>query len=191
MSKIVSSAVLASAALALGLLVPGALAQHVHEEVQVGRTDAGQLIMHTHAIMPFPLEESVFPGIDGYAGADVALASLSEDHPAINVFMLATTVDIRAVFLGADPGMQVFNGISPMTVGSEMVLGAPVIHFLPVFNITAGTPGQEFAVRMKFRDASGTYSDSPEFTMRFSPVPGVGVAGVVLAGLVATARRRR
>lgn len=187
----IRTAVACSAALAVGLVESSALAQHVHEEVQVGRTTAGQLVMHTHAVMPFALEESVFPGIDGYAGAEVALASLDADHPAIDVFMLASSVDIRAVFLGSDPGILVYNGIAPMTVGSELVLGAPVIHFLPVFNITSGTPGQEFAVRMMFRDASGTYSDSPEFTMRFTPVPGVGVASVMLAGLAATTRRRR
>lgn len=180
------------AALGAMPLAAAAIAQPHHEEVQVGADASGRLHMHTHAAMPFPLDESPFPGITGWAGAEVALASLSEDHPGIGLFLLSPTCDIRAVFLGSDPGVQVYNGLVPMVPGEEMVLGAPVIHYMPVWNITSGTPGEAYALRFRFRDASGQYAESDAFEVTFTPVPAPGGALVSAGVLVAlNARRRR
>lgn len=171
-----------------------ALAQpHMHEEIQVGvNTASNKLQMHTHAPMPFMLEESPFPGIDGYANAETALASLDADHPAINLFMLPPTADIRAILVSADPLMQTFNGPGPMQPGEEFFLGSPVIHFLPVWNLLPGAQfGQEYGIRFKFHDASGQFADSDVFELRFTPVPAPAGVGIISLGLLAAGRRRR
>ncbi len=173
-------------------MAAAARAQHVHDEIQVGVLGTGQLSMYTHASMPLSLEPSIFPGIPGYAGAEVALASLDADHPTLNLFMLPQTVDIRCIFVGATPGMQIYNGVSPMTPGEEIVLGAPVIHYLPVWNIATGNPGEFFNIGLRFRDASGQFSESSTFVLTFTPAVPAPAPGVLLcAGAWYAARRRR
>lgn len=173
---------------ALGALCGGAFA---HEEVMVGRSSTNQLVMHTHDIMPFELPESVFPGISGYAGATVALASLEADDPGEDLFMLPGNVDIRCVLLATSANMRVYNGVNPMVAGEEMVLGAPVIHYLPLWNITQGNPGEESFAVFQFRDASNQMTTSAPFFVTFTPAPTPGVLGAVGIGAVAAMRRRR
>lgn len=174
-----------------GLAASLATAAWGHDEVMVGHTAANQLVMHTHSVMPFELPDSVFPGITGFAGAEVALASLDADHPALGIFMLPETVDIRCVLLDFSPNMRVYNGLSPMAVGDEMVLGAPVIHYMPIWNITQGNPGEVSSAVFQFRDATNQMSASQPFTVTFTPAPAPG--GVCLLGLgaVFATRRRR
>jgi hypothetical protein len=168
-----------------------ALAQPHHEEIQVARNANGVLHMHTHAHMPFPLEPSPFPGIDGYAGAEVGLASIPSDHPAIGLFMLPNNVDIRAVLVAQDPDMQVFGGANPLPVGGELVLDPPDIHYLPVWNIHTGSVGQEHGISFFLRDAPGSFADSQIFTITFTPLPAPGALGpAAMAGLLALRRRR-
>lgn len=164
---------------------------HLHEEVQVGRDSLGRLHMHTHAHMPFILPESPFPGIHGYAHAEVALASLPSDHPHIDLFMLPQTVDIRAVLVAQSPGMQVYGGLDPLPIGSELVLGAPVIHYMPIWNITATTPGEVKTISFFFRDASGQFTDSDVFSITFTAVPSPAALTSLAAGLLLIPRRRR
>lgn len=173
------------------VLAGTALAQPHHEEVQVGVDASGQLHMHTHAPMPFVLPVSPFPGIDGYAHAEVALASLPSDHPQVGLFLLPQTVDIRAVLVSHSPGMHVYGGLDPLPVGGELVLGAPVIHYLPIWNISSTTPGEVKDISFFFRDASGQFMNSEVFTITFTAVPAPSGA-LALAGLgVLAARRRR
>jgi len=123
--------------------------------------------------------------------AEVAFESLMEDHPQIGVFMLDPRSDIRAILLGADPGIQVYDGLNPVPIGGEIVLGPPVFHYLPVWNIFDGEIGEEYALRFMFRDASGIHTDSEPFDITFTPVPtptGAALAGI---GLFALATRRR
>lgn len=168
-----------------------ALAQH-HEEIQAAVDAQGRLHMHTHAPMPFMVPESPFVGIPGYATAEIALASLPSDHPAIGLFMLPATVDIRAVLVAADPGMQVFGIPQPLQVGQEIAMGAPVIHVLPVWHLPNGLPGQEYNISFYFRDASGQLQDSEVFELSFVPVPAPGGAALMgLGALGVCARRRR
>lgn len=168
-----------------------ALAQPHHQEIMCGVDAAGQLHMHHHAVMPFVLPPSPFPGIDGYAQAEVALSSLDVDHPAIGLFTLPQTVDIRAVLVSQSPGMQVFGGITPLPIGGELVLGAPVIHYMPIWNITQGQPGEVKDIALYFRDASGQFQDSEVFTLQFQVVPTPATAMVLVAGILPICRRRR
>jgi hypothetical protein len=192
MQTVQTSNVPAVAAIAALVITAGAaLAQHDHSLIQAGRTDGNQLVMHTHAPMPFEVEPSIFPEFQGYATAEVAFESLMEDHPAIGVFLLDPRADIRAILVGADPDISVFDGLHQVAIGEQIVLGPPVFHYLPVYNINPGIPGQEYELRFQFHDASGIYSDSDVFGLRFTPVP--APAGAALFSLTALAafRRRR
>ncbi len=162
-----------------------------HEEVMVGRSAANQLQMHSHDPMPFELPASVFPGIGGFASADIAFASLDADSPGEDLFMLPANVDIRCVLLALSPNMQVYNGLTPMTVGQEMVFGAPTIHYLPIWNVTGGNPGDESFAVFQFRDASNQLTTSAPFFVSFTPAPAPGVLGLAGVGAVFAARRRR
>lgn len=162
-----------------------------HEEVMIGRSAANQLQMHSHDPMPFELPASVFPGISGFASADIAFASLETDSPGEDLFTLPANVDIRCTLLALSPNMQVYNGLTPMTVGQEMVFGAPTIHYLPIWNITGGNPGEESFAVFSFRDASGQLTQSAPFFVSFTPVPAPGVLGLAGVGAVFAARRRR
>jgi hypothetical protein len=162
-----------------------------HEEVMVARTASNQLTMHTHDQMPFGLGASVIPGITGFASADIAFASLETDDPGEDIFTLPATVDVRAVLLSVSPNMRVYNGLTQMQVGDEMTLGAPVIHYVPIWNITQGNPGEESFAVFQFRDASNQLTSSAPFFITFTPVPAPGVLGIAGAGLVLAFRRRR
>lgn len=172
----------------LGALAGGAFA---HEEVLVARSSTNQLVMHTHDPMPFELPDSVFPGVNGFASADIAFQSLELDDPGEDIFTLPAAVDIRCVLLQASPNMRVYNGLNPMNVGEEIVLGAPTIHYLPIWNITQGNPGDESFAVFQFRDASNQMSTSLPFFVTFTPAPAPGVLGMVGVGAVVAMRRRR
>jgi hypothetical protein len=176
--------------LAVTACAGSALAQH-HEEIQVAVDAQGRLHMHTHAHMPFMVPESPFAGIPGYATAEVALASMPTDHPAIGLFVLPANVDIRAVLVAADPGMQVFGIPQPLQIGQEIAMGAPVIHVLPVWHLPNGVPGQEYGISFYFRDASGQFQDSEVFELTFMPVPAPGAAALLGVGALGLCARRR
>ncbi|MBL8764377.1 MAG: hypothetical protein JNM07_08930 [Phycisphaerae bacterium] len=178
--------------LIVATLAPGAaMAQHDHEIVAVGRDAGGKLRMHTHAVMPFDVPESPFQGIAGYATAEVALESLLSDHTNIGLFTLDPSSDIRARLVGADAGIQVYDGLNPLAIGDEINLGHPIFHYLPVWNIFDGVIGQAYGLNFVFRDASGLYSDSDPIQLTFTPVPSPGSIGLGLIGLNAIAARRR
>lgn len=162
-----------------------------HEEVMIGRSAANQLQMHSHDPMPFELPVSIFPGISGFASADIAFASLDTDSPGEDLFTLPANVDIRCVLLTLSPNMQVYNGLTPMSVGQEMTFGAPTIHYLPIWNVTGGNPGDESFAVFQFRDASNQLTTSAPFFVSFTPAPAPGVLGLAGVAAVFAARRRR
>lgn len=181
----------AASAAAIVFIATPALAQHDHSILSVGRDDAGVLHMHTHDAMPFEVMPSIYSGIDGFATAEVAFESLSADHPAIGLFMLDESSDIRATLLAQDDGIQVFGGgPNPLPVGGEIYLGHPFFHVLPVYNIFAGKVGDEFSMWFRFTDASGLYSDSDPFEMRFVAVPAPAAPAIGVIGVLALRRKR-
>lgn len=176
------------------LLSAAALAQpHHHAEMMLDHHLATNRIhVHTHGgTMPYVLPASAFPGINGWAAAEVAFTSAETDHPALGTVVLPATVDLRAVLLSASPGMHVYGGLNPLAIGGELVLGAPVVHFMPIWNISAAAPGEVKSITFMFRDASGQVADSEPFTATFTVVPAPASFLVGLAGACMIGRRRQ
>jgi hypothetical protein len=160
----VQSSTLACAA-ALSLAVP-ALAE---DEIVVSRRASGQLVVLVDADQPIAIERSVFPGITGFATGLTGFHSTDLNEPLEDRFMLDPAADIQAIFLGADPGIQIYNGVPVMHPGDAMSFGLSPFDYHPVFNIFAGFPGDVFTVRFIFHDQSGTHSDSDAVAVTFTP----------------------
>lgn len=177
------------AAAAFGLAAP-ALAQHEHHELlEIGRTDADVLEFHTHAMLPIPVPVSTFPEFPGFATAEVAFESLAAPNSHGQLPLLAGS-DIRVIVLAADPGLTLFDGLTPVPIGGEVVLGAPFFHYLPVWSIAPGSPPGEYTVTLMARDAAGLQADSAPFQVSFTPVPEPAVGLAVVGGLLLRRRRR-
>lgn len=175
-------------------LAAPALAQHEHHaEMMLGwELATNRLHVHSHGVaMPYPLPPSPFAGVNGWAEADVAFTSSETPHPALGTEVLPASVDIRAVLIASSPGISVFGPGGPLPIGGELPLGAPVIHFMPVWNITVTDPGEIKSMTFVFHDASGQLADSLPFTTTFTTVPAPGAAMAIGCGLLAATRRRR
>lgn len=181
--------VTAAAAALAGLAAP-ALAQHDHDLLEIGRTEAGALEFHTHAMLPIPIPLSTFEEFPGYATAEVAFESLAAPNTH-GQFPLLPGSDIRVIVVAADPGLTLFDGLTPVPIGGEVVLGPPFFHYLPVWNIAPSPLGGVYSVTLMAHDAAGLQTDSAPFQVSFVsvPVPGAGLA--IALGLGAVGRRRR
>lgn len=143
------------------------------EEIHVGRSAAGQLKVHLEFTPPVGIPPSVFPGIPGYATADLALHSTVLDEPDEDLFQLSTAVDLRFVLLAKDPGMEVWNdhGSAFMATNESFGIGQSPFDLHPVWNLVNGIPGNEYALTLKLHDQNGIYSDSDPFVLPFTPQP--------------------
>jgi hypothetical protein len=148
-----------------------ALAQHDHDGLEIGRTATNQINAHASIPLLFTIGPSPFPGIDGFARADIPFESATQDHPEDDLFSLPAGVDIRAVLIASSGNAQVFAGTVPTPVGQEILVGPPFFHFLPVWNVTQGPVGSPHSLTFRFRDASGTLSESDPVTLTFVPIP--------------------
>src|SRR5262245_57582022 len=112
---------LIAASAALLVLSSQALAHGIN----VGRTIENRLAVSFEEPMPFPLDESTFPGVPGFAEAGPGFSSLHE--PEGDLIPLEGLSEIEFVLLAADPGMQVWNdrGDAPLAVGETFYLGFP------------------------------------------------------------------
>jgi hypothetical protein len=141
------------------------------KDVMIGHTADGRLAVLIEAPQPLPLPVSIFPGIPGWANAELGFHSAFKDFPEEDFFALPDTVDVRFMLVSADPGVRLLNdhGSAWMLPGETFELGIPFFDTHPLFNIPGGTPGNSFAVRIVIQDPSGQFTDSDVVTVTFSP----------------------
>ena len=174
--------------LSLGLATA---AQALAHELQVGRNESNQIIMHIEGGQPFDLEESPFPGFDGFAASDPGFVALPVDNPGEGIFALPSTADLEFELLGADAHIQVWNdtGTAPMLVGERFTMGQPLFHIHPIWHSPDGTPGEEYGIHVRLHDLSGQLTASDAYTILFTPVPEPTTAAMLLVGAMAWRRR--
>lgn len=170
-----------------------ASAATAHDTLAVGRSATNQLMVVPHFENdPLPLPESVFQKFEGYAAPDPGFEAIETEDLDAGLFPMSSAANVQLILLAADDGIQLYNGLTPMTVGESMTFGNPIFHVHPIWNALPGTvPGQLYHMTFRLHDSEGIYTDSEEFTLVFSPVPepatALTAAGLALAGL----RRRR
>jgi hypothetical protein len=148
------------------------------EEIDIGRTAAGQLKVVIGFTPPLELEPSIFPGISGYATGLMGLHSIFFDDPTNDFFQLSPAADFRFILLAKDPGMEVWNdtGSGYLGIGQSFYIGPPIFDTHPIWNIVTGTAGNVYSLTLKLHDVTGVYPDSAPFVLSFTPQvpPGSG-----------------
>ena len=142
------------------------------DELDVGRSAAGQLKVDIDFPQPFELAVSVFPGMPGYATGELGVHSASVDDPTNDFFQLSPGADFRFILLAKDSGMEVWNdhGSAFMQTNETFFIGTAPFDTHPIWNITSGTPGNEYSLTLKLRDLNGVYPDSAPFVLSFTAV---------------------
>jgi len=157
--------------LMLLLLFPTPVPAH-EEEIDFGQSAAGELKAHIEFDQPFPLPHSIYPGVSGYATAEMGLHSTPLDEPTNDFFQLSSSADFRLILLSKDPGIEVWNdhGTAFMTNGESFYLGVPFFDSHPMWNIVSGTTGTVYSISFKLHDVNGVYADSDPVTISFTPI---------------------
>lgn len=174
------------------LALAGFVSSAAAHELLVGRDAANRIVMHSDA-EPFPLDESPFPGFDGFAASDPGFVALGADRPTENIFALPGTADLEFTLIADEPHIQVWNdtGTAPMEIGESFTMGQPLFHVHPIWHSPDGTPGETYTLHIRLHDLSGQLSDSASYPIAFTPVPEpTAAAGLVLAALTVICRRR-
>ncbi len=173
-----------------GALMATAGSTFAHE-LQVGRNETNQIIMHIEGGQPFDLEESPFPGFDGFAASDPGFVALPVDNPGEGIFALPSSADLEFELLAADAHIQVWNdtGSAPMLIGERFTMGQPLFHIHPIWHSPDGTPGEEYGIQVRLHDLSGQLAASNAYTILFSPVPEPTAATMLLIGGIFLRRR--
>ena len=140
------------------------------QEILVGRTSAGTLVVRIEFDEPLVLPVSVFPGIPGYATGAVGFHSTILDEPTNDFFQLSTAADFRLILLDKDPGMEIWNGTGYMAVGDSFYVGPSPFDTHPVWDLVSGTPGIAYSLTLKLHDLNGVYPDSDPFQLSFTAV---------------------
>lgn len=153
-------------------------------ELQVGRNEFNQIIMHIEGGQPFDLDESPFPGFEGFAASDPGFVALPVDNPGEGIFALPSTADLEFELLAADAHIQVWNdtGTAPMLVGERFTMGQPLFHIHPIWHSPDGSPGEEYGIQVRLHDLSGQLAASDAYSILFTPVPEPTAAAVLLLG---------
>ncbi len=143
------------------------------DEIVVGRNAANQLKVEIGFDEPLALPASVFPGISGYATGELGLHSNILNDTNNDFLPLSTAADFRFILVAKDPGMEVWNdtGSGYMAVGEMFYVGVPPFDTHPVWDLVAGTPGNNYSLTLKLRDLNGVYPDSAPFTLSFTAQP--------------------
>jgi hypothetical protein len=141
------------------------------EEIHLGRTAAGQLKIQVEFTQPLPLPLSVYPGITGYATANVGLHSTVFDDPTNDFSQPSTSADFQFILVAKDPGMEVWNdtGSGYMRTGESYFIGPPPFDNHPVWNLPGSSPGIVYSLTLRFHDSNAVYPDSAPVILRFTP----------------------
>ncbi len=187
-----------AAVLTLSLFAVPALAQHQHEDLIVGRSDGGQLMIEFGHWDEAHLLSPVSGSLNGWLGDDPGFAHLEHDEPAENFYRLDDGAEIwfevvsfEAAFQAWGPG---FSG-PYLNPGDDVFLGDDHLHEHLEWHINADDPGFDmldapWEATFKLVDRGTTaYADSPSYTLTFVPEP--ATAGLLLLGALVALRRRQ
>jgi hypothetical protein len=142
-------------------------AAHEEQEMIVGASAAGQIKVDEDFLQPFGVPASIFPGFPGYASGEIAFHSTVLDEPTNDFFQLTNNGDFRFVLIAKDPGIEIWNGQSYMTIGESFFIGPAAFDVHPIWNIVGGSPGQEYSLTLKIYDTNGVYSESEPLVLTF------------------------
>lgn len=187
-------AVLFGAVLALSV---SAMAQHAHEDMVVGRSAAGQLMIEFDDFGEEHMLGAISGVINGWLGDDPGFDHLEADEPLEDFYTLEDGAAIWFEVVSFDAGFQIWGpGFTGpfLNAGEDVYLGDDHLHEHVEFHINSDAPSFDLSnspweATFKLVDKGTTgYSDSPNYTLTFIPEPG----SLVLLGLAAlTVLRRR
>lgn len=179
-------------ALAIIGTLAGTVASSMAHETFIGQTADHQLafILDDHLEVPIPLDESMMPGIPGFAADEPGLVSLdvsSEGFEPLNPLS-----EIELLFLGGDAEIQMWGegADQPLAPGETLYLGLAPFHVHAIWNIHAGEAGGVYELNFQFRDRSGIASTSEPIALSFTAVPEPASLNLLAAGLLITCKRR-
>jgi hypothetical protein len=172
---------------------------HEHEDLVVGRTGSGQLeIEFAH----WAGEHALPPAsglVNGYAGDHPGFAHLEADEPAEDFYTLADGADIWFEVVSFETAFKVYDGGFAggpyQSPGDLAQLGGDHLHTHLEWVIDADDAGFDpldspWQATFKLVDQGTTqYADSPEYTLTFTPEPGVATL-IGLGGLMLARRRQ-
>ena len=157
---------------ALLALCPPSIQAHEETELIVGRNAAGKLVIHADFEQPVALGESIFPGIPGYATAELAFHSAIVDVPNEDFFQLSSAASISFILLAKDPGMEVLNdtGTGYMQTNQSFFIGTPIFDSHPIWNLVSGTSDNIYSLTVKLHDTNEVHLNSDPFVLSFTPI---------------------
>lgn len=165
-----------------------------HNELQVARNAANQLVPHMDFVEGPRMEPNTFPEVSaGWISVNVGVSALEFDEPAEDAFSLSELSNIEMILVAQDPGLVIYRQLIPMNIGESFHLGNPVFHQHPLWGRMTGELGDVGSFTLRFHDISGTYADSEPFSIAFTnvPAPGTAMLGALSLGLAGARRRRR
>lgn len=166
---------------------------------RVGQTIEGNLTIDFMWGMAHNLNDRI-PGWPGYADRDLAFEEFPVANPAINLYPLTGGGKIELVAVDFDPAVYLRdagdlpNGLREQ--GDSWSIGSSGTNFMahPWWHVDTTDAGfdpsvRQWTARFYLRDITGLHADSPVYTFKMIPAPGVSALFGVF-GVVASRRRR-
>jgi hypothetical protein len=147
------------------------LARAEELELECGRTAAGQIKVILDFSQPILLPVSIYPGVPGYARADVGVHSTILDEPEEDFFQFSPDANFELILLAKSRGMELWNdhGSGFLPVGGKFFVGPSPFDTHPLWNIPNIRQIGSLALSLKLHDMNGIYSDSDPITLSFKP----------------------
>lgn len=171
-----------------------ALAQHdhEHEDMIVGQSGGGQLMIEFGHFDEEHLLAPVSGLFNGWCGDAPGFGHLEADEPGEDLYTLPDGVEVAFEVVSIDSGLVIDPLTSPLDgPGDSTVLGGDHLHTHVEFCLYdwATPESQAYSVTFRLTD-TGTIglSPSPNYTLSFVPEP--ATLGVLSFGLLALLRRR-
>ncbi|MCW5775641.1 MAG: hypothetical protein KIS87_04240 [Phycisphaeraceae bacterium] len=183
--------------LTVAALAFGAAAQH-DDDFVVGVNGLGTLMVEADLDEAFYLPPFDSGGVVGWFGGDPGFASLEEDEPDEDFYMLAGGADVWFVLVAVDPAFKVYDPFfSLMSPGDSFALGGHEFDVHPFWHIdsddAAFDPFQtEWHATFRLIDMGTTgYGASEAYRVAFTNVPAPGAVALLAPAVAAALRRRR
>jgi len=180
----------------VGLAWPAA-AQH-DDDFVVGVSGTGVLTPEADLDEAFSLPPFNSGVVVGWFGSEPGFASLDEDEPDEDFFMLGVGADVWFVLVAVDPALKVYDPFfNLMSPGDSFALGGHEFDEHPFWHIdsddAAFDPSQtEWHATFRLIDTGTTgYGASDDYRVAFTNVPAPGAVALLAPAVAAALRRRR
>jgi hypothetical protein len=166
--------------------------EHEHEDLIVGRTSGGELMIEFAHFDEEHMLGSVSGAINGWLGDDPGFSHLEADEPGEDFYMLEAGAEIWFEVVSFDTAFQAWGpGLTGpyATAGDQVLLGDEELHEHLDWHINTDDLGYSlldgpWEASFKLIDMGTTaYDDSPTYTLTFVPEPGT-LGALLVAAIV-------